>query len=273
MSDPNKRICIAVAAHKPYPMPSDSIYMPMHVGKALHPDVDLGEEFVPDNTGDNISDKNASYSELTALYWMWKNCDADYKGLVHYRRHFAKTCHGHCGAKNDRISLVADDVTIRPLLSQRDIILPRYRNYLIENIYSHYAHTIVDGEMQLRATRKIIKSVCPDYLPAFDSVMQSTKAHMFNMMIMSRDKYDGYCAWLFPILAKLNAEVSDRNYDSFNARYPGRISEILLDVWLKTNHYDYEELSVLDIEPVNWLKKGGSFLLAKVVNRKYDKSF
>lgn len=42
MSEKNKKICIAVAAHKPYRMPADSMYMPMHVGKALHPDIDLG---------------------------------------------------------------------------------------------------------------------------------------------------------------------------------------------------------------------------------------
>lgn len=48
-------------------MPDDAMYMPLHVGKAVHPDVDLGEAFVADNTGDNISDLNNYYSELTGL--------------------------------------------------------------------------------------------------------------------------------------------------------------------------------------------------------------
>ena len=42
-----------------------------------------------DNSGQNISDKNACYCEITALYWAWKNLDARYLGLVHYRRYFA----------------------------------------------------------------------------------------------------------------------------------------------------------------------------------------
>lgn len=76
------QIVVAVATHKPYKMPDDPIYLPLHVGAELHPDV--LPDMQGDNTGDNISALNASYSELTGLYWLWKNCDARYKGLVHY---------------------------------------------------------------------------------------------------------------------------------------------------------------------------------------------
>lgn len=77
-------IKIIVATHKKYWMPSDDIYLPVHVGKKGK--TDLG--YQGDDTGDNISDKNTNYCELTGLYWAWKNLKADYKGLAHYRRHF-----------------------------------------------------------------------------------------------------------------------------------------------------------------------------------------
>lgn len=83
----DSQICVVVATHKPYRMPKDPMYMPLFVGKALRKDVDFG--FMGDNTGDNISSRNSWYSELTGLYWLWKNVDVPYLGLVHYRRHFA----------------------------------------------------------------------------------------------------------------------------------------------------------------------------------------
>lgn len=44
---------------------------------------------VTDHMGDNISEKNKKYCELTALYWIWKHDRAKYVGLSHYRRRFA----------------------------------------------------------------------------------------------------------------------------------------------------------------------------------------
>ena len=80
-----KNIKIIVATHKEYQMPSDNIYLPLQVG--AEGKKDLG--YQKDNTGDNISKKNPFFCELTGLYWAWKNLDADYIGLAHYRIHFA----------------------------------------------------------------------------------------------------------------------------------------------------------------------------------------
>ena len=78
---------VLVAAHKNYAMPKDDLYLPVFVGKELHPDVN--QTFQGDNTGDNISTKNPTYNELTAIYWGWKNLDVDAMGLVHYRRYLS----------------------------------------------------------------------------------------------------------------------------------------------------------------------------------------
>ena len=48
------------------------------------------ENMIGDDTGDNISDKNREYCELTGIYQAWKNYDKlgnpDYIGFIHYRR-------------------------------------------------------------------------------------------------------------------------------------------------------------------------------------------
>ena len=75
---------IIIAAHKPYRMPEDPMYVPVHVGASGKDDIG----FVRDDSGDNISELNPEFCELTGFYWAWKNLDADYIGLVHYRRYF-----------------------------------------------------------------------------------------------------------------------------------------------------------------------------------------
>ena len=85
-----------VACHKAAEVPCDDFYLPVHVGHARNP-VDLG--FQPDDNGPNISHLNHRYCELTAVYWAWKNLDADVVGLSHYRRYFAGDSPGPSGSK------------------------------------------------------------------------------------------------------------------------------------------------------------------------------
>ena len=120
---------------------------------------------------------------------------------------------------------------------------------------------------------EIIHEICPEYDVAFDIVMNSSKAHRFNMFIMKKDILDGYCNWLFGILFELEKRVDASQYDSFHARFFGRVSELLLDVYINTNKITYTEQKLVNIEKVNWWKKGMSFLKAKFTGKKYGKSF
>ena len=79
-------IKIVIAVHKPYWIPQDRVYIPLHVGAEGKPDLGYTRE----NTGDNNSFKNVHFCELTGLYWAWKNLEADYVGLVHYRQYFTR---------------------------------------------------------------------------------------------------------------------------------------------------------------------------------------
>ena len=95
---------------------------------------------------------------------------------------------------------------------------------------------------------------------------------MFNMLIMKKNILNDYCTWLFDILFELEKRIDSTKYNKFHARYIGRISELLLDVWINTNNIKYKEVKVLDIEPVNWPKKGMLFINSKFSGKKYEKS-
>ena len=60
-------IRIYTLTHKNFEIPKDPMYVPLQVGRATKDD--LG--YLCDNTGDNISEKNCYYSELTGIYWIW----------------------------------------------------------------------------------------------------------------------------------------------------------------------------------------------------------
>ena len=81
---------IIVAMHKSCEVPVDPMYFPLQVGAAgkdvLIP-LNRKEPVARDDTGENISEKNPSYCELTGLYRAWKNLQAEVIGLVHYRRY------------------------------------------------------------------------------------------------------------------------------------------------------------------------------------------
>ncbi len=261
-----KEVKVIIASHKKYQMPKDKLYLPVHVGAEGKDDIG----YQKDNDGKNISKKNPFFCELTGLYWAWKNLDADYIGLVHYRRHL--TIKKNPGkTTEEKFNNVLTLKQVNELLKDVDIILPNKRKYYIENLYNHYKHTMYIEPLD--ETRKILEEKYPDYINEFDKLKKRTSAHMFNMLIMKKDILNDYCKWLFDILLELEKRMKNNKYDSFHSRFYGRVSELLLDVYINTNNLMYKEVKFMDMENINWWKKGTSFLKAKFFGKKYDKSF
>lgn len=265
-----KDIKVIIATHKIYFMPSDNMYLPVHVGK-------LGKESIGyqgDDVGENISDRNASFCELTGLYWAWKNLNHDYLGLIHYRRFFsAKSFSERRSTPIEQLYLKSDEVS--RLLDIYDILVPNKRRYFIETLYSHYANTLHAEHLDI--TREIIKEKCGHFLESFDKVMKQRSGYMFNMFIMSKELVNDYCSWLFPILFELEKRIPAEQYSAFHARFYGRVSELLFNVWLqqyqKQKPIKIKQIPFVYGEKINWLKKGTAFLMAKFFKKKYEKSF
>ena len=255
------KVKILVATHKKYHMPLDDIYIPVRVGSALADD-DFG--YQRDDTGDNISQKNPNFCELTALYWGWKNVNADFIGLAHYRRHFS------CKKSKWKFERVLSSEEAQKLCEKYEVILPKKRKYYIETLASHYGH--VHDIEHLELTREILKEKYPDYVSAFDHVMKRTGGHMFNMCIMKRDILDRYCTWLFDVLFALEKEIDTKGMSAFDARLFGRVSEMLIDVWIEHKGIKYKEIDFVQIGSENWPMKIKGFLNAKFRGKKYDRS-
>lgn len=246
---------ILVASHKDAPMPKNkNLYIPILVGANKNFNGQKG--FQLDNEGTNISAKNPNYNELTAIYWAWKNLkNTDAIGLVHYRRLFSK---GH----KRLLDNVLTSSQTEELLSNAPVILPKKRNYYIETIKSHYLHS--HYQEPLDVTREVISEKFASYEKAFDDVMNSRSAHMFNMFIMKTDYFNRYCEWLFAVLSEVEKRVDISNYSSQEARVFGYLSELLMDVWIKTNDIDYVECNWIQIGDRQLVKKAIGFIKRKL---------
>ncbi len=260
---------ILVAMHKSYPFPMDRVYVPVQVGAAGKKSFGIQR----DDEGDNISEKNPGFCELTGLYYGWKNLSCDAMGLVHYRRYLA----GEGRLFFARKPLSGREASA--LLKKYDILVPKKRNYVIESLYSHYAHTL--DVRQLDLARQIITESDPKMLPYVDLVYNRSWGYMFNMYLMKKELSDEYCSWLFPILFTLEERMTKAHLtdgmNDFEARLYGRVSEILFNVWLlyklHTENVTLRELPLYSTEKTNWCKKGAAFLAARFFGKKYKKSF
>ncbi len=227
---------IYIATHKVFTVPKEQGYVPLHVGaEGKEP---LG--YLPDNTGDNISSKNANYCELTGLYWIWKNVNDEYKGLVHYRRYFSNAFL----QKN-----ILTEKDINKVLKRYDVILP-FRRTMDKSLIDDYCE-ISGFQKDLDKVRAIIEKNYPEYLSSYDRTMNDRKIYYFNMMIASKKLFDTYCEWLFGILFELEKEVDLTGYDDYQKRIYGFISERLLNVFFDHNHYKVFECGVVNTEG-NW---------------------
>lgn len=246
-----------VAAHKKFPMPKDNIYLPVLVGAVKN--YKEGINYQRDDDGENISLKNPNYNELTAIYWAWKNLDADVIGLVHYRRLFSK------GGKR-KLDNILTESDIESLLDRAPIILPKKRKYYIETNYSHYIHA--HHKEPLDVTRKVIEENYPKYLNAFDKVMKRRSAHMFNMFIMKNKEFEQYATWLFGVLFETESRIDTSEYSVQEARVFGYLSELLMDVWIETENIKCIQANWIQIGPRKMYQKIYNFLIRKFLPRR-----
>lgn len=250
-----KILRILIATHKLYSFPNVDYYIPIILGKAQKDCPDLQA----DRNGENISEKNETFCELTALYWLWKNNNlqrTDIIGLVHYRRYFKGQ---EILLKNKRI--ISQKEILR-LLENYDCIVPKKRNYYIETVYSHYknAHHIED----LNTTREIIKEKYIDYLDSFDYVMNGRTLYLYNMFIIKKELFDKYCDWLFCVLFELESRIDISHYDNYQKRVFGFIAERLFNVWIRKNEIKCKEVKVVYLEKQNYIKKIFNLIKRKI---------
>lgn len=239
---------IIVCYHKPYKILKNDVLCPLHVGKFVSNCII--DDVSCDNTGDNISAKNATYCELTGLYWLWKNIDADNYGLFHYRR-FLDIKNKYNPKRLIYPSLLKlndwNNESIDSEMELYDIILPKKLAFKC-SVYEQYekCHNIND----LNLVVDIIKQDYPQYIDACDKVLKGNKGCFCNMFIMKKEIFNEYCSWLFDILQKVEPKINYEEKDQYQKRVIGFLSERMFNIFIQ---YKIDTNPDLKIKTVNSL--------------------
>ncbi len=242
---PPENFCNYVVTHKATPhdgkLPDD--YKIIHAGRAIAKD--LG--YAGDDTGDNISRLNLYINEITALYWIWKNTDHTTLGLSHYRRFFTES-------NDEKFSyekILTRDAALK-ILERYDMIISEIfpggltQREFVENDCGKNLATF--GESILK---KYMLQAQPDYLPAFEYVLNSTTLYKCNMFVTRRNIFDAYCKWLFSFYIDATEEILqsaqlDKITDN-RRRLMGYFSERLMTTWLIKNRLRVKELKIMQV--------------------------
>ena len=190
---------------------------PIQVGRA---NADRTIADIVDNTGDNISNCNGNYSEMTGLYWIWKNKLQEgvddgnqYYGFGQYRRMLEFT-------PDDFLRLIDNDV---------DAVLPYPMPYE-PNIHAHHERYIKkdDWDVLMRA----VTELAPLYCSYFDSVLDQQYLYNYNVILAKKSVLREYCEWLFPILMRVEDLTDGKNRSD---RYIGYMAETLETLYFYFN--------------------------------------
>lgn len=225
---------IFVITHRKYNVLHNDLYYPICVGRNYQE-----QEFLSEQNGQNISHLNEKLNECTAMYWIWKNTSCEYVGISHYRRYFYNNGILSEGNYLDREELSR-------IFQEYDIILPQYMVSQNRTVKEHLRLSINEDayESGYKAIRKAMENHQPEYLGAFDEVMQGHKLFICNMFVTYHTIFNRYCEWLFSFLIEAAESVDVDRYDNYSKRVVGFFAERMLTVWLLKQNLKIKELPI-----------------------------
>ena len=261
MTKNNKaKINIMVVAHRPAFIVENPLLKSIQVGTNSNNKIENMDFY--DDDGDNISEKNKSYCELTATYWAWKNLESDYYGLFHYRRYlsFAKDSSEseYAGRAFPTVSSALNDINLdekamRKIIEGNDFVVPKKESIKnatgYDSIYSQYKneHYIEDLDYCL----DYIEEKYPD-IHAYSDALSSDSGYFCNMFIMKKEIFNEYCSFIFDVLGNFEENNDFSNYSMQQYRVTGYIAERLTNIFIHyligQDKYKYKELQIAFFE-------------------------
>ena len=207
---------------------------------------------------------------MTAVYWAWKNIQADYIGLCHYRRilTFRPTCGilGHIKkkicylyGKTDNlfhpgknvidmpIYKVVDSVTFKQIAHEFEEDIKMYlTERQVEAIVPHpirfsaiCVRQFFDIGLEPRLLMDdIVREISPQLYPYYQKSQRSNLLFAANIFVMRHDLFEDYCKTIFPILEEHEKRTIESGWcndllkEKCYSRRSGYFSEFLTSAYI-----------------------------------------
>lgn len=232
--------------------------IPAGTGNSKYPN-----NWFSDNSGDNISELNSSYAELTFHYWVWKNylenfSKKDMFGFCQYRRFWLKNNHDKIITIENLKSNLLDKESFN--FNQSEVILTnpesvylkkksilKYRS-LLKNIrdpkplFDRSFHTVglqfevytKTGNFIYELSRYLNKEDRDDFLFFLDNCR---KINLHNMFITNKYIFNDYMTYLFRWLRSCDEMIKQKNYNTGSlTRIHAFLAERFLHFWFNKFH-------------------------------------
>ena len=244
---PRQSIGITVSCHKECNTPYSTVYIPVEAGASTR-NMHL-TDFLRDDDGENISDLNYTFSELSVQYWAWKNLDLEIYGACHYRRYFylgdnKYTTNDHGQIEEGKLSEITyhkfridDEELIRLTMEKYDIVVPLswdvrkaptpkgYQNNVKDHMLAYELFT----ESDIRCLTGITKEYVPEWSGYLDKYLTGYEYIGYNCFIMKKKNFAELCEKEFKILLKF---AQKNRHIGIEDRLCGYLGEVLFSAFI-----------------------------------------
>ncbi|HJO77375.1 MAG TPA: DUF4422 domain-containing protein [Pelagibacteraceae bacterium] len=208
-----------------------SYIKPLGLGNNNYPD-----HWLKENNGENISNLNKYYGEVSGIFWIWKNRlndkgKNDWIGNCHYRKLWLNNLYN----KKQKLSLSSlytnllsidnqifkdcDVVQIQPIILKKETLFQQFDKVHKNNVLKNCVDFLTSKEKE-----------------KFLNHLNGNKIYGLNMFITKTPFIKEYCENLFPWLKKcLDYCVNNNLCNNYNTRLPAFLAERYTSYWFSQN--------------------------------------
>ncbi len=285
MKNPDIKIFVSHRVDLDSAIVHNPVYHPILCG-SCYMDKELKPGFERDDTGDNISNRRMTFCEVTIQYWAWKNVQADYYGLCHYRRYLAfktprvtqSNQYGHLMAEypfphTQKAYGLLDRAHMEQVIASCDILAakpaqvakiktPKGYKHTVKEHWAAYDNQFIKAEL-LDMLLDLVDKHAPQYSASAREYYASDKIWGFNCYVMQKRPFEELCEFQFPILFELEKRLDMTGYTETMRRSPGFASEILYGIFLY-HHQKQQDYTVKTLPLVYFKETRADYSLPQI---------